>query len=246
MTGDADREGLAAEYVLGTLDDAERAQAQALLGRDASFAALVQAWERRIAVLHELVEPVEPPAHVWPRIAARLGGATRSAGAEVIDLRRRLRRWRTVSAMTGALAACLALFVAAREFAPGWLPPLLQPAAPEGRYVALLQRDQASPGFILTVDLKTRSFTARPVGAQRPPARAYELWLVHDRFPQPRSLGVIGDGEFTTRAALTAYDREIINTATYAVSVEPPGGSPTGIVTGPVVFVGKLIEVLPK
>lgn len=67
---------------------------------------------------------------------------------------------------------------------------------------------------------------------------------MHDKFPAPRSLGVIGDKEFT-RAALSAYDPQTINEATYAVSVEPPGGSPTGVATGPIVYVGKLIEAVP-
>ena len=84
----------------------------------------------------------------------------------------------------------------------------------------------------------------RRVGAESPRDRSFELWLVHDKFPSPRSLGVIGDHEFT-RAALSAYDRQIINEATYAVSVEPPGGSPTGVATGPIVYVGKLIEAVP-
>ena len=35
---------------------------------------------------------------------------------------------------------------------------------------------------------------------------------------------------------------KIISEATYAVSIEPRGGSPTGAPTGPVVFTGKLIE----
>ncbi|MGA8410627.1 MAG: anti-sigma factor, partial [Xanthobacteraceae bacterium] len=45
MTSDDDRDVLAAEYVLGTLDAAERAQAEALVRADASFATLVRGWE---------------------------------------------------------------------------------------------------------------------------------------------------------------------------------------------------------
>ncbi len=42
----ADREGLAAEYVLGTLALPERLQAERLMASDPDFAALVQAWRR--------------------------------------------------------------------------------------------------------------------------------------------------------------------------------------------------------
>ena len=34
--------------------------------------------------------------------------------------------------------------------------------------------------------------------------------------------------------------------ATYAVTVEPEGGSPSGVATGPIVFTGKLIETVPS
>ena len=41
-------DALAAEYVLGTLDAGERAQARALLNVDPGFVAKVQFWERRL------------------------------------------------------------------------------------------------------------------------------------------------------------------------------------------------------
>ena len=63
---------LAAEYVLGTLDSDERAQARALLGADQGFAAKVELWERRLGELHLMVEPVEPDAKIWARIKAKL------------------------------------------------------------------------------------------------------------------------------------------------------------------------------
>jgi hypothetical protein len=67
-----DRDGIAAEYVLGTLDLDERGAAQTLLAQDAEFAAKVKLWERRLGELHLMVEPVEPEAHLWQRIKAKL------------------------------------------------------------------------------------------------------------------------------------------------------------------------------
>ncbi|HKH00934.1 MAG TPA: anti-sigma factor, partial [Bradyrhizobium sp.] len=63
---------------------------------------------------------------------------------------------------------------------------------------------------------------------------------------RPRSLGVIGSNDFTARPVLSAYDPEVVNQATYAVTVEPEGGSPTGVATGPIVFTGKLVETVPS
>jgi anti-sigma-K factor RskA len=155
--------------------------------------------------------------------------------------------------MTGAIAAALALFLVTDALRPELLPKRLRRAPVEvavrapvaaSQFVAVLQRDAASPAFIMTVDTATKSFTVRRVSAEREAGKDYELWLVSDRFAGPRSLGVIGDAEFT-RAALSSYDQDTINSATFAVSVEPTGGSTTGAPTGPVVFAGKLVEAVP-
>ena len=68
MTADEDRAGLAAEFVLGTLDAAEREQAEEYIRSDPAFAALVQDWERRLGELHAMVDPVPPPPELWMAI----------------------------------------------------------------------------------------------------------------------------------------------------------------------------------
>jgi anti-sigma-K factor RskA len=109
--------------------------------------------------------------------------------------------------------------------------------------VAILQKDAASPAFEVTVNLDTRELTVRPVAAQAPPGKAYELWIIDAKLGQPRSLGVIG--ESGRAASLSSYDPAVVENATYAVTVEPPGGSPSGQPSGPPVFVGKLIPLGP-
>ncbi len=261
MIADDDQEMLAAEYALGTLDAAERDEAQSLMAVNPAFAALVRRWEKRLGELHQMIEPVEPPAELWPRILERVTGVPQSevrlpeilltpqpdplAEEKIVQLSGRVRRWRGATAAVAAIAATLLLFFGVREFQPGYLPAALRPPGPAGQFVAVLQQDATSPGFILTVDMRTKNFIVRKVGADKPADKSYELWLVHDKFSGPRSLGLIGDAPFTSRPALASYDRETIDTATYAVSLEPPGGSPTGSPTGPVVFSGKLIEATP-
>jgi len=85
----------------------------------------------------------------------------------------------------------------------------------------------------------------RKAGADAPAGRAYELWMVSDRFTQPRSLGVIGATDFTTKPALASFDNQTIHGAIYAVTVEPEGGSPTGSPTSAPIYAGKLIETVP-
>jgi anti-sigma-K factor RskA len=184
-----------------------------------------------------------------------------ASSAQVIELSRRARRWRGTALAIAALAAAFAGIVVVREVEPELMPDPLKPRVVErqvevvktvevaspraAQYVAVLQRDAASPAFLLTFDLDKRTLTVRTVRAERQPGKAYELWLVSDRFRSPRSLGLIGNEEFTQRPQLANYDAVTINRATYAVSLEPEGGSPTGAPTGPVLFTGKLLQVTP-
>ena len=261
-----DQDVLAAEYVLGTLDADERARAQILVETDARFADLVQSWERRLGELQAMVDPVEPPAHVWERIRIDTVATAPEAPLRLPELpsarrepvkfsfaARNLYLWRGATAAAGALAAMLALYIGLREFdlvspqrpaETAQAPPA--PAQSAGRFVAVLQRDPTAPAFLMTVDVDNRMLTVRRVAAAPEPGRSYELWLVSDKFPQPRSLGLVGDQEFTLRPTLASYDPDTISRATYAVSLEPQGGSPTGAPTGPVLFTGNLVEASPK
>jgi anti-sigma-K factor RskA len=85
----------------------------------------------------------------------------------------------------------------------------------------------------------------RRVSATPEANKSYELWMISSRLGSPRSLGVVGNGEFTQRALPGSYDTDTLRTATYAVSLEPAGGSKTGAPTGPVLFTGKAVESLP-
>jgi anti-sigma-K factor RskA len=111
----------------------------------------------------------------------------------------------------------------------------------------VLQKDGGSPAFILTVDGATRNFTVRKVGATAAePGKSYELWLISDKLAQPRSLGVIGNGDFTAHPTLASYDTDMVKGATYAVTVEQQGGSPDGKPTSAPIYAGKLIETVPQ
>jgi anti-sigma-K factor RskA len=435
---DEEQDALAAEYVLGTLDANERAQAHALIGLDPGFAALVRTWERRLGELNVMVEPAEPPPEIWARIKARVAGGPAAApvqsaqaplapaapmpppasaapappptpvpplaaapsppaapaspaeppspfgspaqfepsaffrtapivnigpaataqpaappppvppasqeptidfgplpkfepvmppaatlplpepaakpaaehaapagpgkpadtgehiefpglaelvaerqktiqsvpeqpaepSADILKFRRRARRWRAYAGFSTAIAACLAGYLAVWVYQPDRLPPNLRlpqmvkvqvvekeihippPPAPPAppmpaRFVAVLQREPSAPAFLLTVDTQNRTLTVRRVSADKEPGRSYELWLVSNRLPGPRSLGVVGSDEFTRRPLAETFAPEVVNTATYAVSLEPEGGSPTGSPTGPVLFTGRLVESLP-
>jgi len=201
--------------------------------------------------------PVVEPAPVADNLNVIQSNAAQS---NVIQLSGRVRRWRNVASFASAIAAALIAMLAVQVYRPDLLPdglrpkPRIQtvevktpalPAPPSAQYVALLQQNGGSPAFILTVDAATKNFTVRKVGGDAEPGKSFELWLISDRLPQPRSLGVIGGSDFTARPVLADFDSGTINAATFAVTVEQAGGSPDGKPHSAPVFTGKLIETVP-
>jgi anti-sigma-K factor RskA len=236
MTISPDDDFAAAEYALGSLDPSERATLAARRLRESELDEAIRAWEERLAPLAEATPEMEPPHDLLPAIEARIRGASTEApgSGTIVTLQRSVRLWRGMAIAASLFAGVLAIGFVARETS--------RQSSPR-EYVAILQKDAASPAIEVTVNLDKQELTVRPVAAQAPPGKSYELWIIDAKLGAPRSLGLIGD---TPRgASLSAYDPAVVAGATYAVTVEPPGGSPTGQPSGTPVFVGKLIPVSP-
>jgi anti-sigma-K factor RskA len=200
-------------------------------------------------------EPMRLPEVVTP------APAVAAPSADIIDLTQRVRRWRGLTVATGALAACLVAIVVARDVRPDLMPTALQPrqqvvevvkevvrevpAARPAQFVAVFQKDEQSPSFVMSVDIEKRIVTVRQVAAERLADKSYQLWIAPQPGSPPQSLGVLGTDEFTVKATLAAYDPAVINGATFGISLEPLGGSPTDRPTGPVIH-AKLLQVTPE
>ena len=193
-----------------------------------------------------LAEPSTAP--FVPVVEARI-----ERGAEVIQLTRQANRWRRITVAVGALAAVLALYIGFAQLAPGLVPfgpgsrpQVAQAPAPLGaRLVAVLQQEPMAPAFLLTVDPQSRTMVVRRVSATPETGRSYQLWLIAKQSPTPRSLGLVGNEEFTQRAIPGNFDMETLRAATYAISLEPAGGSPKDVPTGPVLFTGNIVQAVP-
>jgi len=217
----------AGEYVLGTLDAAERIAFEARLTRDGELQAEVAAWRRRLTPLDAETAEAEPPAQTFAKILARIDTP---APVNVVELQRRVRQWRIAATAFAALAASLILFFVVQG--------QRTPSPANNLYVAVLQGSDAQPAFVAAVDVKTKSMVVRRVGAATPPGHSYELWALGGTRAAPQPLGVIGA---SMRVSSDQLGGQPIDATTLAVSLEPPGGSPTGAPTGPVLFTGKLI-----
>jgi anti-sigma-K factor RskA len=224
---------LAAEYVLGTLRGPARRRFDALLPAHPALRAAVIRWQGALVPLAASIKPVEPSARVWQGIEARLFAEKRAAddaSALAPGWWQRVLPWRAATGL--ATAAALALGVALS------LPGPVQPPL----VVVLSPADAAAVGalskarFVASVSADGRGLVLKPIDAVAlDPQRALELWAVPGQ-GAPRSLGVVA-----AQGATTVIRTELLrNTAAFAVSVEPAGGSPTGAPTGPIISVGKL------
>jgi anti-sigma-K factor RskA len=239
MTDDIDLD--AAEYVLGTLDASERAAFAARLLNDSAARFAVAGWEQRLAGLAGHVGTVEPSATVWPRIEQALATtsgrpqafAVVEGGASTLSPRIKASRdrWRAAAIFSGSIAAALLVFVAQRGIATAGRDP------GDISYIAAVNRGGDKPALLIRVDLKTRQVFVRPVAAETPAGHSLELWFIGDEKP-PRSMGLVEK----TPATLSVPNGTSIGAATFAVSVEPPGGSKSGSPTGPVVYAGQLVK----
>ena len=237
MTELTDDDALAAELVIGTLDSAEREAAELRRRRDPAFAALAEAWAAQLAPLLEAVDSVTPPGTALQAILSQIDGLRSDrnrgdTGGRVIQLRREIRTWRVATAVTTALAAGLGLWIAiAGGFTRG----------PVRTYMAVLQTGDAGPAFLVSLDLGKRRMTVMPASAPVTGDRSLELWMIASKEAVPQSLGLI-DASAPVRTVLPDVGSDRISNATYAVTLEPRGGSPTGKPTSSPILAGHLVE----
>ncbi|AMN40172.1 anti-sigma factor [Rhodoplanes sp. Z2-YC6860] len=219
----------AAEYVLGVLSLQQRRAFEARLIREPALRSEVEFWERKLAPLADEVRPVEPPAQAWRNIEAVVDQRTTRKPRALWDS---LPFWRWAAVGSAAVAAASIALVVIRT--------PVQPSSQ--RLVARLDVSGGQLGFVAAVDPGGTGLTIVPASTANVTQRVLELWLVAPN-DKPRSLGLIDAGRAIHIRLSPDTIRSIGADATLAVSVEPPGGSPTGQPTGPVIANGKLTNL---
>ena len=233
-----ERELLAAEHALGLLTGEELMEARRLEADDPAFRSEVEAWNVRLAPLLNEIAPVEPGAELWERIERAL--AEPQQNADVITLRRKVRRWQTLSGLAAAAAAVLALVA---------LPPLLSPPAappatpqPAPVLIASLGDPQAPGAVAVTFVPQQAELLVTASAIEREAGRDHQLWII-PAGGSPISLGLVPTDRSTKQRVSQTLAGQFRAGATIALSLEPTGGSPTGQPTGPVVASGPLQTV---
>jgi anti-sigma-K factor RskA len=219
-------ERLACEHALGTLRGPARRRFDALLPAHPQLRDALARWQSALMPLASSIAAVQPPARVWTRIESRLFPSTTST----TQWWQRLIVWRTFGGLSAAAAVVmLALWLAQA-------PPITQPPVVVVLGVNPQVAQAVQARFVASVSPDGRALVLRPIDA--PPLTAQqvlELWAV-PASGAPRSLGLVRADTATTVLRARLLD----NTAAFAISIEPAGGSPSGQPTGPIVSLGKL------
>ncbi len=232
-------EALAQRYVLGTMGSRARRRFADILHLSPLARERVQAWEERLQPLLLSLDPVQPSELVWQRIAREISPAVDSKAEASLQ-----KKWGFLNV---AAVAMLALTISITSL--GWWQAANQPAEtiietvvvtqPEAAAVSVLANAEGS--FWVTriypksarLDVEVQSI------ATAQPDKDFELWTIQDD-GKPVSLGLLPkSGRKTIQLdslALAAISRSQL----LAVSLEPLGGSPEAVPTGPVLYSGAL------
>jgi len=101
--------------------------------------------------------------------------------------------------------------------------------------MAALMHGKGGQSAVVTV--QNGALTLTTIGPMAPPSgKSYQLWLLPTQ-GAPISLGVLTPGQ-ARYAIPAAVQAQLAQAKAFAVSVEPAGGSPTGLPTGAVIMAG--------
>jgi anti-sigma-K factor RskA len=221
---------LAAELALGVLEGDELAAALRHQIAKPEFARAVAIWRDHFAVLALQVPEKAPPADLAQRVAE----AVSASSGELVPLAKPSKIWRNAAIASGALAAALAIVLVWQPFAQA----PTRNAAPV--LVAALAGEDGGKLIFARIDQNRRLHFAGNIAV--PQARVAQLWVIAGKNP-PRSLGLLQAKADQLALPAGTTPLPLVAGATLAISIEPLGGSPTGLPTGPVVAAGVIQSI---
>lgn len=229
----------AAELALGLLDGAERSAALRRVLAEPGFARAVAQWRSHVAQLFDLWPEIDAP-NVFARVERSLDNVPETPAVTAIAPSRS-RIWPGVAALSSIAAAGLLVVLVTR---PVPVPPVPRPpvvaAAAAATPTLVASIDPTAQGVAVTALYDRQAGAIRLTDAALTQAhRSAELWII-PADGTPHSLGLL-HAHGTTALTLSAENRaRIAAGATLAVTLEPVGGSPSGLPTGPIVAKGAL------
>ncbi len=217
------RNQAAADYVLGLLDQDDKAAFEALLSVSHDAQREVAQWRESLDTLNQSLTPVAPPDRVWNAVCAQ----TRPAG----------RWWDNLLVWKSAAAGLFAMLLVV-----GLL--FLRNPSPmvDGDYVYVVQGNTAQPEWIVNASLSTNTVSMNAIQpVNLPNGQVCELWLML-KGKEPVSLGILPKQGVKTVKLEKSWRDQLAETP-LVITVESPQGAPSGYQMGPVVNQGEWVPV---
>lgn len=235
----------AAELALGVLDGEERAAALRRVLADPDFAREVERWRGHLSPWFDQWPAITAP-DILARIERSLDHAAPAASpvaSLITPPRARGGMWPGIAALSSIAAAGLLVILVTRPLPPVAPPhPSASVAAPLSPTLvaSITPVDKSTP---VTAVYDASGGTIRLTEASLAIAdRSAELWVI-PADGTPHSLGVLSTHGGTALTLRPDNRRRLAAGAVLAVTLEPLGGSPTGLPTGPIVAKGILSRV---
>ncbi len=225
---------LAQRYVLGVQVGAARQRFSAVARKRQDVRSAIDYWEARLAPLGWSLEPIQPSDLVWQRICRELGIGR---WGQAVAPPARTGLWPAVAAMlTAAVLVTGVGWWQAAQQPPEIVTETVIERVPEQVAVAIVSGDDGQPLWLARIAPLSGQALVRTVNDVE--ARAdndYELWALTDA-GVPVSLGLLPQSGARTLSLDDAALNALATSTTLAVSLEPLGGSPQPVPTGPVLY----------
>ncbi|MDA6067761.1 anti-sigma factor [Idiomarina abyssalis] len=179
-------------------------------------------WEEQLNHLTDRLQPINPPNKLWKTIYGRLF----SPHQRGFDF------WHWFGAVGSAAAVVLAIFLVQQT--------VFTPDTADTR-VAVIQNEQQKSLWVLSIS--ANSIDVVPQRTIEPYLdKDYQLWMLPADGSNPVSLGLLPEqGDATALSPPDAF--KLAKVGGLAVSLEPAGGSPTGLPTGPVLYTTDIAQL---
>ena len=166
-----ERNQAAADYVLGVLNSAEKAQFEALMAVSHDTQQEVEEWREHLDILNASLEPVKPSKQVWREIEKAVKPES--------SFWQNLKFWQGAS-FASIAAAFLLVFVTAQG-----------PNLANMEYVYVVKNQEHNPGWIVNASLGQNKLVMETIEPDNvPKGKACELWLMFEGM-EPLSLGML-------------------------------------------------------
>ncbi|NNM14898.1 MAG: hypothetical protein HKO58_11280, partial [Gammaproteobacteria bacterium] len=234
---------LGMRYVTGLLRGPARTRFTKLLQSNDVLRKAVDRWEELLSPLAWSLEPVQPSELVLPRIMRKIrannnGASNASTKPVTLDTKARDRRsWFMTSA-----AAALAVISSIGWWQTSQRPPevvtervveTVTQAVPEAADIAVINSAEGKPIWITRIYSKSERIDIQvQTGPDEVTDKDYQLWALTDA-GVPVSLGLLPKSDEISLQLGEAELEALKTTGTLAVSLEPLGGSPQAVPTGP-------------